>query len=243
MKRPPHLTIILAAAFLAAAATLIALGGPTLTGRMVDPLDFVRRQRADSVHRAESIARAEQEAAMREKQREAAEEAEYNRPVAPTLQTLLRALASGDTATVARLAVFPVMRPYPLKPIADAAQLRRTLPVRPDTTLQALCRKGMKQGAWGSDSLCKYLYNNDDLIALVVDNDGRLRALGFATTAEMRRHDRFLRADSLSLHPSRAVLYHIPIGCFTDLTDGSTVRIDYMSEEPGNPFSFPQVNI
>ena len=134
---------------------------------------------------------------------------------------IMKSIASGDTKTLAALAIYPIERRYPLHNIVSPSDMVK----RFDLIFDQKFRDRMKSSRasdWHSYGWRGYSYGEDNVL-WVYDS---LTIINYYSAQEKALYDQLVKKEMASLHESLRGNGWYPFCCYKNLTDGSIVRVD-----------------
>ena len=139
---------------------------------------------------------------------------------------IMKSIASGDTKTLAALAIYPIERRYPLHNIVSPSDMVK----RFDLIFDQKFRDRMKSSRasdWHSYGWRGYSYGEDNAL-WVYDS---LTVINYYSAQEKALYDQLVKKEMASLHESLRGNGWYPFCCYKNLTDGSIVRVDIRVRE------------
>jgi len=138
------------------------------------------------------------------------------------LTDMMLAIVNGDKSALASLVDYPVMRDYPLKAIADSAQMVDYFDVVFDDSIRGVMRQ-MKVSSWDFHNYQGITFANGEY--LWATEGGKIYSINYRSANEQALLDSLRRQEMASLDPSLQGEWY-PMDCLRDIHDGTVFRID-----------------
>lgn len=126
---------------------------------------------------------------------------------------------NNDSVAFASLVQYPLSRPYPLRDIADSAQMVAYYPIMVDDSLRSMAVNadpGWSEYGWRGWAL--------DDGAVWVGEDG-IYAVPYMSEAEKKNYDALVEKEMATL-PADMQKGYVPVGCFREINGTTVYRID-----------------